>query len=390
MKSLLITVLLAFPVSLFAESFSVQPIDLDGGEASHGKDPDVVSVKARGVGIDKNEALKDAYRDAVERVAGLYVDAEQMVKNNDVIQDQILTQSNAYIERCEIVKISNKAGVVQADIVASVRRQALTKRLVDVMPPQTVNIAQESVSLHAKVITETKRQDDVLAILNNELRELDPVRQLMKVSLGSAKADVERLPRDDSMVRLWYPFDIAVDEEKYYDIFVPRFARVFGQIAVQPSSESMLRRDDRINAAYEGNIINHPRKFNALRADQKVRSHTVNAIPSGSWEKPLAESGVALNEQFMGVNFASGSIASQDMVLSGIRSSLALRGFGSDEEDRIFGQNFHYLDINFWGMNDNVLSQKSFLRGWCLLIKRLEKGPRIGARHLHFLMSVLM
>ena len=39
------------------------------------QDAEIVKVKGRGVGADKTEALKDAYRDAVERAVGLYVDA---------------------------------------------------------------------------------------------------------------------------------------------------------------------------------------------------------------------------------------------------------------------------------------------------------------------------
>ena len=60
-------------------------------------DAEVVKVRGRGIGTNKMEALKDAYRDAVEQAVGLYVDAEQMVKNEDLVKDQILTQSNAYI-----------------------------------------------------------------------------------------------------------------------------------------------------------------------------------------------------------------------------------------------------------------------------------------------------
>ena len=44
---------------------------------------ETVKVPGRGVGTDKDTALKDAYRDAIERAVGLYVDAEQMAKNDE-------------------------------------------------------------------------------------------------------------------------------------------------------------------------------------------------------------------------------------------------------------------------------------------------------------------
>lgn len=48
---------------------------------------EIVKVMGRGVGADKTEALKNAYRDAVERAVGLYVDAEQMMKNEELVKD---------------------------------------------------------------------------------------------------------------------------------------------------------------------------------------------------------------------------------------------------------------------------------------------------------------
>lgn len=53
-------------------------------------------VVARGVGKDKASALKDAYRDAVEKAVGLYVEAETVADNEELVQDQVLTHSNAY------------------------------------------------------------------------------------------------------------------------------------------------------------------------------------------------------------------------------------------------------------------------------------------------------
>ena len=83
-----------------------------------------IKVKGLGVGVDKTEALKDAYRDAVERAVGLYVDAEQMMKNEELVKDQILTQSNAYIEKYKIASENKSAnGLVTVNILAEVRKR---------------------------------------------------------------------------------------------------------------------------------------------------------------------------------------------------------------------------------------------------------------------------
>ena len=84
---------------------------------------ETVQVKGKGVGTSQESALKDAYRSAVEAAVGLYVDAEQMMKNDEVIKDQILTQSNAYIEKCEIKGRSEREGLIEIVIWAQVRKQ---------------------------------------------------------------------------------------------------------------------------------------------------------------------------------------------------------------------------------------------------------------------------
>ena len=96
---------------------------------------EIVNVEGRGVGANKAEALKDAYRDAVERAVGMYVDAEQKMKNEELVEDQILTQSNAYIEKYDVVKEKTKPnGLVEIRINAEVKKSALTKKLSDMMP----------------------------------------------------------------------------------------------------------------------------------------------------------------------------------------------------------------------------------------------------------------
>ena len=57
-------------------------------------------------------------------------------------------------------------------------------------------------------------QDDALALIKNELKVFDPVRQLMTVSLVSPKPEIERIKGDADNVRLWYAVDVKVDEAK--------------------------------------------------------------------------------------------------------------------------------------------------------------------------------
>ena len=149
---------------------------------------EIVNVEGRGVGASKAEALKDAYRDAVERAVGMYVDAEQKMKNEELVEDQILTQSNAYIEKYEVVKEKAKPnGLVEIRINAEVKKSALTKKLSDVMPKQTFALGDDAQNIHSRVVTKEKRNGDAAVLLENVLKDVNPVKQLMKLSLADTK-----------------------------------------------------------------------------------------------------------------------------------------------------------------------------------------------------------
>ena len=206
------------------------------------EDGEIVKVRGKGVGGDKTEALKDAYRDAVERAVGLYVDAEQMVKNEELVKDQILTQSNAYIEKYDVMKENAKPnGLVEVQILAEVRKSALTKKISDVMPAQTFQLnSAVTQNLHAKLVTEEKRNKDGAALLKNALEGVDPIRQLVKVSLVSPEPTIvdeggRRGNSESGMVTLRYTFKFEIDKDRYMAEFIPHIQKTFEQISVKPA-----------------------------------------------------------------------------------------------------------------------------------------------------------
>ena len=211
------------------------------------EDAEIVKVKGRGVGADKTEALKDAYRDAVERAVGLYVDAEQMVKNDELVSDQILTQSNAYIEKFDVVKEDAKPnGLVEVQILAEVRKTALTKKISDVMPAQTFQLnSAVTQNLHAKLVTEEKCTKDGAALLKNVLEGVDPIRQLVKASLVSPEPKIVeeggRRGKDESdTVTLRYAFKFEIDRDRYMTEFLPGVKTIFEQVAAKPAKTVRL------------------------------------------------------------------------------------------------------------------------------------------------------
>ena len=77
-------------------------IEAGGGitniEAAVTRESGVFRVKARGQGGNIDDALKQAFKDAIRKVVGVYVDSLEIVKNEEVIEDRIITHSNAFIK----------------------------------------------------------------------------------------------------------------------------------------------------------------------------------------------------------------------------------------------------------------------------------------------------
>ena len=209
-------------------------------------DAGVVSVKGKGVGVDETSALKDAYRDAVETAVGLYVDAEQMVKNDEVVEDQILTQSNAYIEGYDILKKTVENGVCTIKILAKVKTKALTKKLSTTMKTQTVEVGSGLRNLYAKEVSKKKSGEDGAALLKNALAKFDPIKQLIDVSL--AKTDPIVFNKDDDQCKefkMGYLFRNTISEERYFGELVPPLREILSQIALSGPGKMTLAVEDR-------------------------------------------------------------------------------------------------------------------------------------------------
>lgn len=247
---------------------TAQPATADSGET--------VKVQGRGVGADKDEALKNAYRDAVERAVGRYVDAEVAVANDQIIKKQILTQSNAYItDYQEIEEKRLDGGLVQLRILATVKKQALAKKLSGVMPTQTFQLGNEGSQIHAEQVTQGQRAEDAVALLKNVIDGIDPIKQLIRFTLAETKMlrKEAKGPKGRSAKEYcFYKFKFEVDTEKYYKEFLPPLLKVLDQISVERPKTVRFSRTDG----------SHPRL--AERFGRNVKKKSEQMYLAGDWD----------------------------------------------------------------------------------------------------------
>ena len=206
------------------------------------QESDLLQVKGTGTGETETAALKDAYRDAVETAVGMYVDVEQLMKHNDLIKDEILKQSNAYIESYKVFNRKESGGLITITIFAQVRKRQLTKRISGTMEPKTFTVGDGLKNFHAQDVTTSERNKDGAALLKKELDDLHIVEQLLTVSLVSLEPVILELdePRvrerqanllEDS-INVAYLLKIEVDRERYFKEFLPHIMDVLEQISI--------------------------------------------------------------------------------------------------------------------------------------------------------------
>ena len=135
---------------------------------------------AEGVGLTRDEALKDAYRNAVRQIVGATVDAETVVSQDSVITDKVITLSNGTIKSHKLLSDVSENGLFRIRIVANVKKGEVVQRLraakVSVKEVDTKNLVADVRSTQAKEsaekISSQQRTADAEALFESSLKEL--------------------------------------------------------------------------------------------------------------------------------------------------------------------------------------------------------------------------
>lgn len=163
-------------------------------------------VIATGFGMDKKQALDNAFRDAVKQSVGVVIDSETMLANDEIIKDQILTASNGFITKYDIVKESVDNGLTQVTIKATVKNQNIQEKV------KSLNIATHKVSIDGDALKNQIAQQQTKALSEVEVSEIaqkylvdfinisrqEPLSfmqlEIIKVNIDTLKFRDEKLP----------------------------------------------------------------------------------------------------------------------------------------------------------------------------------------------------
>lgn len=128
---------------------------------------ETTEVTAEGAGSTETEALKDAFRNAVQQAVGLVVDAETVVKNEDILEDQILTYSDGFIEKHRVLSKQKRDGIVSIEIEAVIKRRSLVQKLESA---KVIKRKADGGSLFGEIVSQAEGSQDAKKLLNKALK----------------------------------------------------------------------------------------------------------------------------------------------------------------------------------------------------------------------------
>ena len=183
-------------------------------------------VIAEGVGNSPDNAIKDAFRNAVRQVVGVLVDSETLVKNDKLVDDKILTLSNGFINDYSEIPGSQKAqgGIYRVKIKAFV----VTGSVIDKL--KAVNISVNNVNgkgLFAESVSKLESENNALSLIYKHMKNF-PISCMKATVVGAPKIVENKADKVKARILI----KIETDSNAY-KLFAEGLTTVLEKIAIE-------------------------------------------------------------------------------------------------------------------------------------------------------------
>lgn len=162
-------------------------------------------VIVSGVGVNADKAKQNAIRNAVEQVVGSYLSSETIVKNNQVLKDEILSYSGGYVKDLKIVsQETNPDGLFNVKIEAGIVSTKIIKKL------ESLNIATKKVegeSLFGEAVSRINEQKGASELLGNTLSKYPQAAYRIEVG----KLEIKATDQNKNTAKVGIPLVIRWD-----------------------------------------------------------------------------------------------------------------------------------------------------------------------------------
>jgi hypothetical protein len=190
--------------------------------------PATQEVEATGTGTTENEAFKQAVVDAVRQVVGTLVSAENVVKNDRVVKDEVLTLSNGFVEKVLKQEKNQQAdGSWLVRLKCVIRKGQLYRNLQKANVP---TIKFDGVSLFADVVSQLDHEKSSAEMIRNAMKKISS--SLITVTMLEEKPRTDIDDRNEEWVTLNFAWAASVDVDAFFTDCVPALDAAFSGVAL--------------------------------------------------------------------------------------------------------------------------------------------------------------
>jgi hypothetical protein len=167
-------------------------------------------VEVIGIGSTFEKAKINAFTIAVEQAIGVLISSELIIKNGELIEENITAKSQGFVEKYTILSTSYKGGNVEVAVKAVVSQAKLAKEL-EIITGTKIDL--EGKNITASVQTKKILYDDLLKEFPQFLKKLEP-------ELKSAyTVEIETINFNHEQLAKTVPFEIKFKANINYDVY---------------------------------------------------------------------------------------------------------------------------------------------------------------------------
>ena len=199
------------------------------GGKGHAAGRGTTTVAAEGVGTSPDEALKDAFRMAVQAVVGTVVDGETLIENDALIRDKVLTYSNGFVTTYDRLSESQQDGLFRTRIWATVARNKLIVRLEN---EKIITRKVEGKGLFAEAVTTLEREKDAAQIMRRVFEGFPGI--VLKADAVGKPRIVEK-SENEATIGITVRFSV---DQKAYSEWIEATRPILEKLAVKHSTQA--------------------------------------------------------------------------------------------------------------------------------------------------------
>lgn len=253
--------LLAAPSASFAQasgSFSF-------GKPKAAAPADLVTVEAKGQGESVEAAKKDAVRNAIKKAVGELVGAETLVENDELVEDKILTLSNAMVEKADYGDAASISdGLYEVPVKAVVKKGQLNQEL------KAIGIAKGAVagdSLAAKLFSGKERVANAEKFFSERLKDFP--KNVLEAVMLTKEDGSPNIEADEKSGHVYANIGIQINLENYAK-FAQALQELLSAVCTEKETKDISFEEENRDWLVANGVI---RKFGAVVVATPKKPH---------------------------------------------------------------------------------------------------------------------